>query len=187
MAADARGGGRQHAVLLDAAHNPQGAEAKAAIAKFLEDMKPHVAKAAELGVIFSAVVDANLTAAFRVVKRASQGMLRARKGRIILMSSVVGLLGSAGQANYAASKAGLVGFARSLARELGSRSITVNVVAPVIVSVELNPTAPTKVVAPVTVSVEPRLTAPESVVVPLIASAPRLRVCPPVPSSIVSR
>ena len=79
---------------------------------------------------FSAVVDANLTAAFRVVKRASQGMLRARKGRIILMSSVVGLLGSAGQANYAASKAGLVGFARSLARELGSRSITVNVVAP---------------------------------------------------------
>jgi 3-oxoacyl-[acyl-carrier protein] reductase len=79
---------------------------------------------------FSAVIDANLTASFRVVKRATQGMLKARKGRIILMSSVVGLLGSAGQANYAASKAGLVGFARSLARELGSRSITVNVVAP---------------------------------------------------------
>lgn len=79
---------------------------------------------------FASVVDANLTAAFRVVKRATQGMLRARRGRIILMSSVVGLLGSAGQANYAASKAGLVGFARSLARELGSRSITVNVVAP---------------------------------------------------------
>lgn len=79
---------------------------------------------------FGAVIDANLTAAFRVVKRASQGMLRARRGRIILMSSVVGLLGSAGQSNYAASKAGLVGFARSLARELGSRSITVNVVAP---------------------------------------------------------
>lgn len=79
---------------------------------------------------FSAVIDANLTASFRVVKRASQQMLRARKGRIILMSSVVGLLGSAGQANYAASKSGLVGFARSLARELGSRNITVNVVAP---------------------------------------------------------
>ena len=79
---------------------------------------------------FASVIDANLTAAFRVVKRATQGMLRARKGRIILMSSVVGLLGSAGQANYAASKAGLVGFARSLARELGSRSITVNVIAP---------------------------------------------------------
>lgn len=79
---------------------------------------------------FVSVIDANLTAAFRVVRRAAQGMVRARKGRIILVSSVVGLLGSAGQANYAASKAGLVGFARSLARELGSRSITVNVVAP---------------------------------------------------------
>jgi NAD(P)-dependent dehydrogenase (short-subunit alcohol dehydrogenase family) len=79
---------------------------------------------------FSSVVDANLTAAYRVAKRATQGMLRARAGRIIFMSSVVALLGSAGQANYAASKAGLVGLARSLARELGSRSITVNVVAP---------------------------------------------------------
>lgn len=79
---------------------------------------------------FTKVIDANLTAAYRVTKRASQAMLRARKGRIILMSSVVGLLGSAGQANYAASKAGLVGFARSVARELGSRSITCNVVAP---------------------------------------------------------
>lgn len=79
---------------------------------------------------FADVVDANLTGAFRVSKRATQTMLRARKGRIILVSSVVGLLGQAGQANYAASKAGLVGFARSLARELGSRSITVNVVAP---------------------------------------------------------
>jgi 3-oxoacyl-[acyl-carrier protein] reductase len=79
---------------------------------------------------FTSVVDANLTAAYRVSKRAVQAMLRARRGRIVLMSSVVGLLGSAGQANYAASKAGLVGLARSLARELGSRSITVNVVAP---------------------------------------------------------
>jgi len=79
---------------------------------------------------FTSVVDANLTGAYRVCKRATQGMLRARSGRIILMSSVVGLLGSAGQANYAASKSGLVGLARSLARELGSRSITVNVVAP---------------------------------------------------------
>jgi len=79
---------------------------------------------------FGAVIDANLTAAYRVAKRASQGMLRARKGRIIFMSSVVGLSGGAGQANYAAAKAGLVGFARSLARELGSRSITANVVAP---------------------------------------------------------
>ena len=79
---------------------------------------------------FVSVIDANLTGAYRVCKRATQGMLRARSGRIILMSSVVGLLGSAGQANYAASNSGLVGLARSLARELGSRSITVNVVAP---------------------------------------------------------
>ena len=79
---------------------------------------------------FSDVVNVNLTAAYRVCKRATQGMLRARAGRIILMSSVVALLGSAGQANYAASKAGLIGLARSLARELGSRNITVNVVAP---------------------------------------------------------
>lgn len=79
---------------------------------------------------FTEVVDANLTGTFRVCKRASQSMLRARRGRMILVSSVVGLLGQAGQANYAASKAGLVGFARSLARELGSRNITINVVAP---------------------------------------------------------
>ena len=79
---------------------------------------------------FTSVIDANLTAAYRVTKRAARGMLKARTGRIILMSSVVALLGQAGQANYAASKAGLVGLARSLARELGSRSITVNVIAP---------------------------------------------------------
>ena len=86
---------------------------------------------------FATVLDANLTAAFRVCKRATKGMLRARSGRIILISSVVGMLGSAGQANYAASKAGLVGLGRSLARELGSRSITVNVVAPGPVDTEM--------------------------------------------------
>jgi 3-oxoacyl-[acyl-carrier protein] reductase len=79
---------------------------------------------------FASVIDANLTASYRVAKRAARGMLKARKGRIVLMSSVVGLLGAAGQSNYAASKSGLVGLARSLARELGSRGITVNVVAP---------------------------------------------------------
>ena len=70
---------------------------------------------------FTSVIDANLTAAYRVSKRAARGMIKARSGRIVLISSVVGLLGSAGQTNYAASKAGLVGFARSLAREVGSR------------------------------------------------------------------
>ena len=79
---------------------------------------------------FSDVIDANLTAAYRVAKRAAQGMLKARRGRIIFVSSVVGLSGSAGQANYSASKSGLIGLARSIARELGSRSITANVVAP---------------------------------------------------------
>lgn len=79
---------------------------------------------------FTSVIDTNLTGAYRVARRAVRPMIRLRQGRIIFISSVVGLLGSAGQANYAASKAGLVGLARSLARELGSRNITVNVVAP---------------------------------------------------------
>ncbi len=79
---------------------------------------------------FTSVVDTNLTGAYRVAKRAVRPMMRLRRGRIIFISSVVGMLGSGGQANYAASKAGLIGMARSLARELGSRNITVNVVAP---------------------------------------------------------
>ncbi|HYI50265.1 MAG TPA: 3-oxoacyl-ACP reductase FabG [Microbacterium sp.] len=79
---------------------------------------------------FDSVIATNLGGAFRVVKRASKGMLRARWGRVILISSVVGLYGSAGQINYAASKSALVGFARSLTRELGSRGITANVIAP---------------------------------------------------------
>ena len=79
---------------------------------------------------FTGVVDTNLTGAFRLVKAVSPRMLRARDGRIVLVSSAVALRGEAGQANYAASKAGLVGLARSLAREFGSRSVTVNVVAP---------------------------------------------------------
>ena len=88
------------------------------------------------------VLDTNLTGSFRVVKRAAKGMLRLRRGRVVLISSVVGLMGSPGQVNYAASKAGLVGMARSLARELGSRSITANVVAPGFVETEMTAVLP---------------------------------------------
>jgi 3-oxoacyl-[acyl-carrier protein] reductase len=86
---------------------------------------------------FERVVDANLTGAYRVAKRAAQGMLRARAGRMIFVSSVVGFVGAPGQANYAASKAGLLGLARSIARELGSRSITANVIAPGFVDTDM--------------------------------------------------
>ena len=96
---------------------------------------------------FDSVVSTNLGGAFRVVKRASKGMLRAKWGRVILISSVVGLYGSAGQINYAASKSGLVGFARSLTRELGSRGITANVVAPGFIETEMTAALPADVQA----------------------------------------
>ena len=86
---------------------------------------------------WSQVLDTNLSGTFRIVKRVARSMLRQRRGRIVLISSVVALTGSAGQVNYAASKAGLVGMARSLARELGSRSITANVVAPGFVETDM--------------------------------------------------
>jgi 3-oxoacyl-[acyl-carrier protein] reductase len=79
---------------------------------------------------FTKVIDANLSGAYRVAKRAAGKMLRAKKGRMIFIGSVVGLTGAPGQVNYAASKAGLIGMARSITRELGSRNITANVVAP---------------------------------------------------------
>jgi 3-oxoacyl-[acyl-carrier protein] reductase len=89
---------------------------------------------------FDRVLDANLAGAYRVAKRAAQGMLRARSGRMIFISSVVAFAGAPGQANYAASKAGLVGLARSIARELGSRSITANVIAPGFVETDMTAT-----------------------------------------------
>ena len=91
---------------------------------------------------FAEVIDTNLTGAFRVVKRATKGMLRAKFGRVILISSVVGLYGSPGQVNYAAAKAGLVGIARSLTRELGSRGITANVVAPGFIETDMTAALP---------------------------------------------
>lgn len=86
---------------------------------------------------FADVVDTNLTGAFRVARRATKGLLKLKRGRLIFIGSVVALLGSAGQVNYAASKAGLVGMARSFARELGSRGITANVIAPGFVETDM--------------------------------------------------
>jgi 3-oxoacyl-[acyl-carrier protein] reductase len=91
---------------------------------------------------FTSVVDTNLTGSFRVVKRASKGMLKARFGRIVLISSVVGLYGSPGQVNYSASKSALVGFARSITRELGARGITANVVAPGFIETDMTAELP---------------------------------------------
>jgi len=89
---------------------------------------------------FAEVIDANLTGAFRTARRATKGLLKLKRGRLIFIGSVVGLSGSAGQVNYSASKAGLVGMARSFARELGSRGITANVVAPGFVETDMTAT-----------------------------------------------
>lgn len=91
---------------------------------------------------FTDVIDTNLTGSFRVIKRASRGMMRLRKGRIVLISSVSGLYGAPGQINYSASKAGLVGIARSITRELGSRGITANVVAPGFINTDMTAALP---------------------------------------------
>jgi 3-oxoacyl-[acyl-carrier protein] reductase len=124
---------------------------------------------------FTSVIDANLTGTFRLVRRCAKGMLRLKRGRIVLVGSVVGLTGSGGQVNYAASKAGLVGIARSVARELGSRGITANVVAPGFIdtdmTAELGEDRKAEIVAQVPLG---RLAAPEEVaaVVAFLASEP---------------
>ena len=86
---------------------------------------------------FESVIDANLTGAFRVARRSTKGLLKLKRGRLIFVGSVVGSVGSAGQVNYSSSKAGLVGMARSFARELGSRGITANVIAPGFVETDM--------------------------------------------------
>lgn len=96
---------------------------------------------------WQSVIDTNLTGSFRVAKRAVRPMIRQRFGRIIFISSVVGLLGSAGQVNYAASKSGLLGLARSLSREVGSRGITANVVAPGFIETDMTAELPEDLVA----------------------------------------
>jgi len=131
-----------------------GASLDAAFAEVEEKLGPVEVVVANAGVTrdtlllrmtdedFTTVVDTNLAGAFRVVKRASKGMLKAKFGRIILVSSVVGLLGSAGQVNYSASKSGLIGLARSVTRELGSRGITANVVAPGFIETDMTAELP---------------------------------------------
>lgn len=91
---------------------------------------------------FESVIDTNLNGVFRVIKRASKSMIKAKFGRIVLIGSVVGLLGSAGQVNYSASKSALVGLARSITRELGARGITANVVAPGFINTDMTAELP---------------------------------------------
>ncbi|HLH99885.1 MAG TPA: 3-oxoacyl-ACP reductase FabG [Acidimicrobiales bacterium] len=126
-----------------------GAEVEAAFERVEAELGPVEVLVANAGITadqlllqmkedaFTHVVDTNLAGAYRVVRRAVPKMIRARTGRIVLISSVVALTGSAGQANYAASKAGLIGLGRSLARELGSRNVTVNVVSPGFVATDM--------------------------------------------------
>lgn len=105
---------------------------------------------------FTSVLDTNLTGAYRVIRRAARAMTRARFGRIVVMSSVVGLLGSPGQVNYAASKAGLIGIARSVSRELGARGITCNVVAPGFIATDMTASLPDKTVEDYTMRIPAR-------------------------------
>jgi NAD(P)-dependent dehydrogenase (short-subunit alcohol dehydrogenase family) len=113
---------------------------------------------------FTRVLDTNLTGAFRCTKRASAKMLRAKWGRIIYISSVVGLYGGAGQVNYAASKAGMIGMARSITRELGSRNITANVVAPGFIETDMTDVLPEQRKAEIIKAIPAgRLAAPDEV------------------------
>jgi 3-oxoacyl-[acyl-carrier protein] reductase len=135
----AAAGGAAHALVLDVSQpETVGGRVKSLPADFAEiDVLVNNAGVTADGLLLRMSLDdwervlrTNLTGAFALTKELVRGMMRRRFGRVISISSVVGLMGNAGQANYAASKAGLIGFSKSLARELGSRNITVNVVAP---------------------------------------------------------
>lgn len=154
VAVTARSGSGPEGALSVVADVTDSASLDAAFARIESELGPVEVLVANAGITrdsllmrmsdddFTDIVDTNLSGAFRVVKRASKGMMKARFGRIILVSSVVGLLGSAGQVNYSASKSGLVGLARSVTRELGSRGITANVVAPGFVETDMTATLP---------------------------------------------
>lgn len=151
-------GGPEGALTL-AADVTDGASLDAAIAAAEEAHGPIEVLVANAGITddqlllrmsddsFESVVDTNLTGSFRTVKRVIKSMMRKKKGRIVLISSVVGLYGSPGQVNYAASKSGLIGIARALTRELGSRGITANVVAPGYIDTEMTAALPEDVQA----------------------------------------
>lgn len=142
VAVTARSGSGPEGTLTVTADVTDGASLDSAIAEVEEKLGPIEVLVANAGITrdtlilrmsdedFEEVINTNLSGVFRVVKRAIKSMVKARFGRVILISSVVGLYGSAGQVNYSAAKSGLVGFARSLTRELGGRGITANVVAP---------------------------------------------------------
>lgn len=154
VAVTARSGSGPEGTLTVSADVTDGASLNAAFAQIEAQLGPVEVVVANAGITrdmlllrmsdddFTEVVDTNLSGAFRVVKRASKGMLKARFGRIILVSSVVGMLGSAGQVNYASSKSGLIGMARSITRELGGRGITANVVAPGFIETDMTAALP---------------------------------------------
>ncbi|GAB3578454.1 beta-ketoacyl-ACP reductase [Leifsonia lichenia] len=154
VAVTARSGDGPEGALTVRADVTDSAAVDAAFAEIEEKLGPVEVVVANAGITrdtllmrmtdedFDTVVDTNLGGSFRVVKRASKGMLKARFGRIVFISSVVGLYGSAGQVNYAASKAGLVGMARSITRELGARGITANVVSPGFIETDMTAALP---------------------------------------------
>ncbi len=154
VAVTARSGEGPEGALTVRADVTDGAALDAAFAEVEEKLGPVEVVVANAGITrdtllmrmsdedFDDVVDTNLGGSFKVVKRASKGMLKARFGRIILISSVVGLFGGPGQVNYSSSKAGLVGMARSITRELGGRGITANVVAPGFIETDMTAELP---------------------------------------------
>lgn len=154
VAVTARSGEGPEGALTVRADVTDGAALDAAFAEIEEKLGPVEVVVANAGITrdmlllrmsdddFDTVVDTNLGGSFKVVKRASKGMLKARFGRVILISSVVGLFGGPGQVNYSASKAGLVGMARSITRELGARGITANVVAPGFIETDMTAELP---------------------------------------------
>lgn len=154
VAVTARSGEGPEGALTVRADVTDGAALDAAFAEVEEKLGPVEVVVANAGITrdtlllrmsdedFDDVVATNLGGAFRVVKRASKGMLKAKFGRVILISSVVGLFGGPGQVNYSSSKAGLVGMARSITRELGARGITANVVAPGFIETDMTAELP---------------------------------------------